>query len=738
MAATHSMRWLLAVSALCLGCGRQPPVLQDLAATLSVTDREAPWQTVLFGAAAAEQHQEHGFLAADGRFAWTQRRPDVIFKLATVEPRLALLDASLPVGLQEQSATVSLNGARIGTIDLRGRRRRYRIDLPEAQQRVGANRLSFVFRQVTKPEDPDAPRLAAGFHSLTVGAAASAPLLELLASDAPPPLSSDEQEGVPAIVQAGPSSIHYMMEARPGTELRFTPALNGSARNLGSRVRLSVRVESEGSPARELWSAEASGSAREVVLGLPFNGPGPLRVSFRVEGPDHAWAVWRAPRVVRSEGSEPPKEPGPAPRPALPANLNVVMVVLDAGGTAHFSSYGYARATTPEIDRLAKEGILFEQVFTPAVFTLSAMASVWTSEYHEQHHAGVAYDAALPRESPTLAELLSAQGIHTTSIVANGMAGRGLGLDRGFSDYQRVPPPYDADSLVAMALPVLEANRTRRFFTYLHFREPHFPYDPGPPYTTMFGPDAPLGRGPRTEVNWMDAVNARRQAATPEERAHLTRLYDGNLARADHAIGELRKALEAKGLWDTTAVIITADHGEAMGEHGFIGHNEQLYDESIHVPLVIRVPGGPAGRRVPGLADLVDLAPTIAELFAVRGQEKQRGFQGRSLLDRLGGGAAREFVVSRNAGPQPQYSWRDQRFKMMLNTRYGIQEMYDQRQDPGEQRDIREERPLLLSLYRQRLLAWIEAHRSNRVARGKAAPLTKEELDNLKALGYVR
>lgn len=713
-------------------------MLQDLAATLSVTDREAPWQTILFGAAAAERHQEHGFLPADGRFAWAQRRPDVIFKLTTVEPRIALLDASLPVGLQEQSATVSLNGTRIGTIEVRGRRRRYRIDLPEAQQRVGANRLSFVFRQVTMPADPDAPRLAAGFHSLTVGAATSAPLLELLAPEAPPPLSSEALDGVPAIVQAGPSILHYAMEARPGAELRFTPGINGSARNLGSRVRLSVRVESEGAPAREVWSAEASGSAREVAVKLPSTGAGPLRVSLSVEGPDHAWAVWRAPRVVKADGAAPTPEPSPAPKPTLPANLNVVMIVLDAGGAKHFGAYGYERATTPEIDRLAKEGILFEQVFTPAVFTLSAMASVWTSEYHEQHHAGVAYDAALPLESPTLAELLSEKGIHTTSIVANGMAGRGLGLDRGFLDYQRVPPPYDADTLTAMALPVLEANRTRRFFTYLHFREPHFPYDPGPPYTTMFGPDAPLGRGPRTEVNWTNAVNSRAQSATAEERAHLTRLYDGNLARADHAIGELRRALEAKGLWENTAVIVTADHGEAMSEHGFIGHNEQLYDESTHVPLVIRLPGGPSGRRVPGLADLVDLAPTIAELFGVRGQEKQRGFQGRSLLDRLGGGPAREFVVTRTVGPQPQYAWRDQKFKLMLNVRYGNQEMYDLSQDPGEERDIQEARPLLASLYRQRLLAWIEAHRSNRVARGKAAPLSKEELDNLKALGYVR
>lgn len=738
MTAARSRSLALILSAIGFGCQQQPPVIQDLSATLSLADREAPWQTILFGSAASDQNQELGFLPASGRFAWVQRRPETVFRLTTVEPRVALLDASLPEGLEAQTGTVALNGAPIGTVELLKGRRRYRLDLPADQQRVGINRLSFVFRQATKPADPDAPRLAAGFFSLSVGSASSAPFLELLAPEAPPPFSIGEVEGAPALFQAGPSRIDYVMEARPGTELRFTPELSPRARTRGQRIRLSIRTQSEGSPERELWSAEVSAPDREVALPLPFAEPGPLRVSFQVESEQRAWAVWRSPRIVATSPAATPQAPRPARALSRTANLNVVAIVLDAAGAAHFGCYGYARATTPEIDRLAREGIVFERAFTPAVFTLSAMSSVWTSEYHDQNHAGAAYDAPLPKESKTLAELLSARGIHTTSVIANGMAGRGFGLDRGFTDYLEAPLPYDADSLAAMVPALIQADRGRRFFTYLHFREPHFPYDPGPPYATMFGPDAPLGQAPRTEMNWMDRVNARSLKATPEEMAHLIRLYDGNLTRADHAISKVRKELEANGLWDRTAVIVMADHGEALGEHGFIGHNLQLYDESIHVPLVVRLPGGPSGLRIKGLVDLLDVAPTIAEIFGAP-QDQLSAFQGRSLLPLIAGdaAAARAFVVSRSTGPKPKVSWRDDRFKLILNTRYGNQELYDLVKDPGEQLDIRDERPLIAALYRQRLLGWIEGHRSNRTATGKAATLTKEQIENLKALGYL-
>jgi len=157
---------------------------------------------------------------------------------------------------------------------------------------------------------------------------------------------------------------------------------------------------------------------------------------------------------------------------------------------------------------------------------------------------------------------------------------------------------------VAALPPWLATSGGRRFFAYVHFREPHQPYNPPPPFDTRFGPaaplPAPLREDPLAQQDWIKEVNQGRRPLGAAERDHVVRLYDGNIALADDVIGSIRQALEKDGLWERTVVIVTGDHGEALFEHGWIGHNTQLYDESAHVPLVVRFPSaaglaGPAG-----------------------------------------------------------------------------------------------------------------------------------------------
>jgi arylsulfatase A-like enzyme len=116
----------------------------------------------------------------------------------------------------------------------------------------------------------------------------------------------------------------------------------------------------------------------------------------------------------------------------------VLFVILDAGRARSFGAYGYPRETTPQIDRLAAEGVVFERVYTPAVYTLGAMSSIWTSQYPDRHHSEVSFSARLPKDRLTLAELLSAQGVHTVGFVANAVAGKLFGFDRGFSEFHEV------------------------------------------------------------------------------------------------------------------------------------------------------------------------------------------------------------------------------------------------------------------------------------------------------------
>ena len=220
------------------------------------------------------------------------------------------------------------------------------------------------------------------------------------------------------------------------------------------------------------------------------------------------------------------------------------------------------------------------------------------------------------------------------------------------------------------------------------------------------------------------------------------RLYDGNLAYADAVVGQVREALEKAGLLEQTVVIVSADHGEGLFDHAWIGHNVQLYDESVHVPLIVRFPAGkgpPAGTRVKGLADLLDLAPTIADLFGVLGRGgSDRQFQGRSLLPVLGGGAGETAILSRTVWDRPRYALRDAAYKFLYDTRTGQEELYDLAQDPGETRNLVAAQPLRAAWSRQALHHWI-ASAAREATSGTAPPerMSKEQCENLRALGYL-
>ena len=326
--------------------------------------------------------------------------------------------------------------------------------------------------------------------------------------------------------------------------------------------------------------------------------------------------------------------------------------------------------------------------------------------------------------------------------MANAVAGKVGGFDRGFAEFHELFQKYGsgADAFRHAVPGWLHANKDRRFFAYLHFREPHFPYDPEPPFDTRFGPEGPIPKAVRRDMSWLTEANQGRRPLTPEERAHLVRLYDGNVAFADQEIGALRRALEAEGLLDRTVIIVMADHGEGLGEHGWVGHNVQLYEESIHIPLVVRFPAGKAaaGKRIAGLVDLLDVAPTIADVFGALGQGgSDKQFQGRSLLPVIDGAPGKAAILARTVWDRPRYALRDERFKLLYDTRTGEEQLFDIVADPGETRDIRSSDPLRAAYFRQALHQWILGL-GRRGGEAEQATLTPEQRANLCALGYIQ
>jgi arylsulfatase len=762
----HGVAAALGVALAVWSCRVEPKaVVYDLARRVSVAERWSARETVLFGTPAAEPQQAEGFYreAAGGTaepFLWSKEEAEVAFTWPSVASRAAVVDLAPYRGIRDQSAEVRLNGKAVTTLSLNDQRSRYAIPLPADAQRPGDNRVRFVFRATASPadEDPrnlDRRRLAAAFYSLVVGDAADAGLQDLLTRDAPHPFSVTEAGGLPILTLLAPSAVRFAVKLPAGAELRFTPDLHPGARAAASSASFRVTLESAGQPPRELWSrviGPRDPKSTEAVVRLPGAAGDIVRLSLEVgagPGARFAWGTLATPRIVGSSGSE-ALEPaaysaeenarGDALRRATEGR-NVIFVILDAARAQQFGAYGYSRPTTPEIDRIASEGIVFEKAFTPAVYTLAAMSSVWTSQYPDRHHSEVSFSSRLPKDRLTLAELLSAQGIETGGFVANAVAGTAGGFERGFATFDEVWKTLGsgAGGFRKVVPDWLAAHGSRRFFLYVHFREPHFPYDPEPPFDARFGPVATIAKSSRRDMAWITDANQGRRPLSAGERDDLVRLYDGNLAFADQEVGALRRELESRQLWDKTVVIVAADHGEELFEHGWIGHNVHLHEESVHVPLIVRLPGGPKGKRDSSLVDLLDVAPTIADVFGVLGKGgSDKAFQGRSLLPVAGGASGKAAVLSRTVWDRPRYALRDARYKYLYDTRSGEEKLYDVSSDPGEDKDLLATDPLRAAYYRQTLHRWTLGLAARPPAEtAEAVKLTPAQCESLRALGYL-
>jgi arylsulfatase A-like enzyme len=625
------------------------------------------------------------------------------------------------------------------------------------RERAPSDRLEPGWRRYVLPLTPGEN---GGALELAVEPVSGAPLdpaaMRLLGAGLVPsgegPLAPPVGDAGPVLTQVGPSAIRFVLPLPEAAELRFTPVVEAPA----GPVRMWITLESLGSAPREIWSAAVRpGSApAEVAVSLATR-PGDARVALHLEGRPGVPVVagWRAPRILGRGGLErlrPRVQPveeraRTEPQRASLAGLNVLIVVLDAGAAGHFGCYGYARPTTLNVDRLAREGVLFERAYTPAPFTIAAVSSMWTSQYPDQHHAGTRHRAPLPRERLTLAEVLKARSVSTVGFAANPNAGPPFGLDRGFEEFHLLPGAGGASSHVPRAeefrAPVrdwLSRNQDRRFLAYLHLLEPHFPYDPPHPFNHLFGRPSPRMLAAGRDDGWVRKVNAGRYVPTAEEAADLVRLYDGNLAYADREIGWLRQTLEELGLLERTVVIVTADHGESLLERGALGHGTHLYEECVRVPLVMRFPGGrgPAGLRVRELVGLLDIAPTVADMFGALTGTVARTFEGVSLFPVIGGGRGRGVVLSRSMQERPAFALNDGTWKLIHSLKTGRSEVYHLSDDPDEQHDLVEAEPLRAELMRQELYRWL---RDLRVERGTATEerLNPAEREALRALGYV-
>ncbi len=461
-------------------------------------------------------------------------------------------------------------------------------------------------------------------------------------------------------------------------------------------------------------------------------------------------------------------------RPRAPRH--VFLITVDTLRSDHMSAYGYPRITSPRIQALAEDGVLFEHAVVQWPVTGASMASIFIGQYPQT--TGITHKSAvkLPDAYLTLPELFQHGGFRTAAVVSNGVLSARLGWDAGFDEYLETWPeagfPDESEAIRRLvcagrvnelALPLLERHAdAERLFVWLHYSDPHTPYILPEGFENPFLGDA-YYQG--DEMLDLEAVGKRNRIGDRRELKYYVAQYDANIAVVDRAIQEVIDRARALGLLDDALVVLTADHGESLGEHElYFGHGPLPYNTTSHVPFLFYYPGVFDRRRVAEPVELIDLYPTLRDLVAP-GREIP-GLEGDSLLPRLTGRSRASGATADDAAgkiSEPSYAFsqagthgdgsrrtshyrsvQDSRWKLVYHPSFARQkrlvpalyELYDLEQDPLETRNLAQQHPDELRRLRGELFAWMNG---NWILSGRdyAEERSDEALNALRALGYI-
>ena len=388
---------------------------------------------------------------------------------------------------------------------------------------------------------------------------------------------------------------------------------------------------------------------------------------------------------------------------------HVVLISIDTCRADHLSCYGYKRTTTPHIDALAEQGYLFSNTMTPIPVTLPAHASMLTGTIPPHHGKRRNTDVYFDPSLVTFAALLKAKGYRTGAFVGSQILNRRFGLDRGFDVYddqfaQEDESERRAEEVNRAAFTWLKKQKDNPVFLFLHYYDPHDAYEPPEPFATDFKES----------------------------------LYAGEIAYTDHCIGQVIAKLKRLGMYDSSLIIVTGDHGEMLGEHGESTHMFFIYQSALKVPLVVKLPGSNAAHTIDDLASIIDIVPTICDLVDI---DPPAAIQGRNLAPYFSNKPPQpenrhlycESLRATHYGANPLFGLASERWKYIQTTR---PELYDLQKDPGEQTNLVEAQPDRARILKDRLAQIIEL--TARQAKGQEdTPLDAEALRHLQSLGYV-
>lgn len=410
-------------------------------------------------------------------------------------------------------------------------------------------------------------------------------------------------------------------------------------------------------------------------------------------------------------------------RSVKPTRMDVIFITIDTLRADHLGAYGYNFVETPVIDRLAREGVVFEQARAVTPLTLPSHTSIFTGLYTPSHGVRDNGDYRADERLLTLAEILWGNGYATGAVVGAVVLAREFGLSQGFDHYDdeglrerklekrlvSVFPERSASEVTDKAIEWLrticgESDKSKpNFFLWVHYFDPHFGYSPPPPF-------------------------AQRYAEHP---------YDGEIAYTDEQIGRLLDEAHKLRGDKNLLVVLTADHGEGLGEHGELSHGGFLYDSTMHVPLIFHAPGSVKPRRVKWRVSSVDIVPTMLELLGIR---TSQNFQGKSLVEMMKGkGADRDYYMD-SAYVKFHFGWS---FLRALGSK-GFTvieapqiEVYDWATDKRQENNLAQQKKELANSYIKRLRVLVREMHNPVFADSAKAKMSEEMKAQLEALGYI-
>jgi len=439
-----------------------------------------------------------------------------------------------------------------------------------------------------------------------------------------------------------------------------------------------------------------------------------------------------------------------------PRGSNVFLVSLDSAAARYVEPYGAEAGSTPELARLAREAVVFENAYSQTATTVSSVASLLSGQRATTHK--IEPQSMQPLAARTLMEALGEHGYRGFGFIANPMAGlRRLGFHRGFDVYLQIyahqhgstrdNPIYHEDSAFKLVYPedvqavvdeLISHFRPSHTFAYLHYLQPHLPYDPPAPYRGVFAPDETAETGPDWETLRQGYVRANETGeAAPDLVALLEARYRANLLYADAGVGALLEALRRAGLYDEALIAVTADHGEAFFGHGRLGHNYTLYDDMTRVPLLIKFPAadGVEPRRLSHPTETVDLLPTLFDYLGVPVPEQAEGISLWPLIRGEREELARPEVVLSTAA-RDRHAIRLGAWKLIVDAE-GKSELYHLARDPDEQRDLAAAEPERVAELRQRLARALGSAAGEPERQAPDWELEPELRELLETLGYA-